>query len=339
MCPTSPRGTGKSPLLERMRAALAVRHYSPKTAEAYVTWVRRFVVFHERQHPLSMGAAEVSAFLSHLAVERSVSASTQNQALAALLFLYAGVLDRPLEPLGSLVRAKRPARIPIVMSSAEVRAVLAELEGVWHLMASLLYGSGLRLLECVTLRVKDIDFGNGQVLVRRGKGHKDRSTLLPHALVGALRDHLLRVRERYDSDRKEETAGVELPSALSAKYPNAAREWAWQWAFPATRRYIDQSTGEQRRHHIHETALQRAVRAAASTAGLSKPVSCHTFRHSFATKLLMQGGDLRSVQILLGHSNISTTQIYTHISDQRIKELHSKVFSKTETKPQKGFEV
>jgi integrase len=181
-----------------MRTALAVRHYSPKTAEAYVTWVRRFVVFHGRQHPLSMGGAEVSAFLSHLAVERNVSASTQNQALAALLYLYAEVLRQPLEPLGNLVRAKRPARIPVVMSRAEVKAVLNELDGVWYLMASLLYGSGLRLLECVSLRVKDIDFGNGQVLVRRGKGHKDRSTLLPHALVEALRDHLVRVRERYD---------------------------------------------------------------------------------------------------------------------------------------------
>jgi integron integrase len=312
MIPAPPRETGKSPLLERMRGALAVRHYSPKTAKVYVTWVRRFVVFHERRHPLSMGGAEVSAFLSHLAVERNVSASTQNQALAALLFLYSEVLERPLEPLGSLVRAKRPARIPIVMSPAEVRAVLAELQGVWHLMASLLYGSGLRLLECVTLRVKDIDF-DGQVLIRGGKGHKDRSTLLPRAVVGPLRDHLLRVREKYDVALSEGAAGVELPSALSAKYQNAALEWAWQWAFPATRRYVDKSTGKQRRHHIHETALQRAVRVAVSAAGLSKPVSCHTFRHSFATHLLEAGDDIRTVQKLLGHHDVRTTMVYTHV--------------------------
>lgn len=296
-----------------MRVELAVRHYSPKTAEAYATWVRRFVVFHGRRHPLSMGAAEVSAFLSHLAVERNVSASTQNQALAALLFLYAEVLRRPLEPVGSLVRAKRPARIPVVMSRAEVNAVLAKLDGVWHLMASLLYGSGLRLLECVSLRIKDIDFENGQVLVRRGKGHKDRSTLLPQALTDPLRHHLVRVRERYDADQEAGSARVELPGALRVKYPNAPQEWAWHWVFPATRRYVDRDTGEERRHHIHETALQRAVRVAASTAGLSKPVSCHTFRHSFATHLLEAGYDIRTIQKLLGHHDVRTTMVYTHV--------------------------
>ncbi len=313
MCSAPLPAPSKSPLLERVREALALRHYSPKTAAAYVTWVRRFVVFHERRHPLAMGAGEVSVFLTYLAVQRNVSASTQNQALAALLFLYAEVLQRPLEQLGRLVRAKRPARIPIVMTHVEVKAVLAQLDGIWHLMASLLYGSGLRLLECVSLRVKDVDFESGQLMVRRGKGHKDRSTLLPLALVKPLRDHLVRVKERYELDQKDGVEGVELPAALGAKYPNAAREWAWQWVFPASRRYIDTNTGEQRRHHIHETALQRAVRVAAAAAGLSKPVSCHTFRHSFATHLLEAGYDIRTIQKLLGHHDVRTTMVYTHV--------------------------
>jgi len=260
-----------------------------------------------------MGATEVSAFLSDLATRSEVSASTQNQALAALLFLYAHVLQRPLEPIGEIVHAKRPGRLPVVMTAAEVDAVLCKLEGIWRLMASLLYGSGLRLLECASVRVKDVDFGGGQVLVRRGKGQKDRATLLPRSLVQPLQAHLVGVRELHGRDLLEGAGNVELPGALRSKYPRACREWPWQWVFPATRRYVDPATGEQRRHHIHETALQRAVRCAARAAGLAKPVSCHTFRHSFATQLLEAGYDIRTIQKLLGHHDVRTTMIYTHV--------------------------
>ncbi|MEO8183223.1 MAG: integron integrase, partial [Deltaproteobacteria bacterium] len=273
----------------------------------------RFVLFHRRRHPQSMGATEVSAFLSDLATRDKVSASTQNQALAALLFLYAHVLHRPLESISDVVHAKRPARLPVVMTSPEVDAVLGKLDGVWRLMACLLYGSGLRLLECAALRVKDVDFGGGQVLVRRGKGQKDRVTLLPRSLVQPLQAHLVRVRELHGRDLLEGAGKVELPGALSAKYPNASREWPWQWVFPATRRYVDPVTHEQRRHHIHETALQRAVRSAARMAELEKPVSCHTFRHSFATQLLEAGYDIRTIQKRLGHHDVRTTMIYTHV--------------------------
>ena len=303
----------RSPLLESVRAALILRHYSPKTVEAYIGWVRRFVLFHHRRHPESMAAPEVAAFLSHLASQGRVSASTQNQALAALLFLYAEVIHRPLDPVGDVVHAKRPARLPVVMSHSEVEAVLGQLSGVWHLMASLLYGSGVRLLECASLRVKDVDFSGGQLLVRRGKGQKDRATLLPRAVIPPLQAHLVTVRERHQLDLEDGAGKVELPNALRSKYPNACREWAWQWVFPATRRYVQPETGEQRRHHIHETALQRAVKVAANAAGLTKPVSCHTFRHSFATQLLEAGYDIRTIQKLLGHHDIRTTMLYTHV--------------------------
>jgi integron integrase len=304
---------GKSPLLESVRNALSLRHYSPRTREAYVGWVRRFVLFQHRRHPESMGAPEVSAFLSDQATRGNVSASTQNQALAALLFLYSEVLHRPLEFVGGVVHAKRPTRLPVVMSRDEVKAVLGQLTGTWHLMASLLYGAGLRLLECASLRVKDVDFSSGQLVVRRGKGHKDRMTLLPQVVVEPLRAHLLKVNELHQRDLQEGAGMVDLPGALRAKYPNAARDWPWQWVFPATRRYVDESTGEQRRHHIHETALQRAVRGAAIAARIEKPVSCHTFRHSFATHLLEAGYDIRTIQKLLGHHDLRTTMIYTHV--------------------------
>jgi integron integrase len=300
-------------LLESVGEALVLRHYSPKTREAYVAWVRRFVIFHHRRHPNSMGAREVSAFLSDLATRGNVSASTQNQALAALLFLYSEVLHRPLEFVGGVVHAKRPTRLPVVMSREEAKALLDQLSGVWHLMASLLYGSGLRLMECAALRVKDVDFSAGQLRVRRGKGQKDRVTLLPRTAMDPLRGHLVRVNELHQRDLQEGAGMVELPGALRAKYPNACRDWPWQWVFPATRRHVDEQTGEQRRHHIHETALQRAVHAAAIAAGLSKPVSCHTFRHSFATHLLEAGYDIRTIQKLLGHHDLRTTMVYTHV--------------------------
>jgi integron integrase len=288
-------------------------HYSPKTVEAYVGWVRRFVLFHQRQHPKTMGAPEVSTFLSELVTRSAVSASTQNQALAALRFLYAEVLHQPFDAVSEIVHAQRPTRLPVVMSRAEVDAVLSRLDGVWQLMASLLYGSGLRLLECASLRVRDIDFDGGQLLVRRGKGQTERSTLLPQSLVGPLREHLVDVGQRHEADLLDGAGGVELPRGLHTKYPNAGREWLWQWVFPATRRYVDEATGQRRRHHLHETALQRAVRIAAMGAGLDKPVSCHTLRHSFATHLLEAGYDIRTIQKLLGHHDVRTTMIYRHV--------------------------
>jgi integron integrase len=267
----------------------------------------------ERRHPAELGKDEVARFLSHLAIGAKVSASTQNQALSALLFLYAEVLGSELGWMEDVVRAKGPARLPVVMSRLEVNAVLAGLSGSTRLMASLLYGSGLRLVECVTLRVKDVDFGAGQLTVRRGKGQRDRAALLPQSLVEPLTRHLAAVRRQHEVDVARGAGFVELPNALSTKYPNAPREWPWQWVFPATRTYVHPETGERRRHHLHETVLQRAVREAARAAGLSKPVSCHTFRHSFATHLLEAGYDIRTIQKLLGHRDVRTTMIYTHV--------------------------
>lgn len=300
-------------LLERTNEALRSRHYSSRTVEAYLGWVRRFVVFHGRQHPGSMGEEQVRAFLSHLAVAEQVSASTQNQALAALLFLYAHVLGRPLEFVAGISHAKRPSRLPVVMTRHEVALVLQRLRPPWHLMASLLYGSGLRLLECVTLRVKDIDFERCQVVVRRGKGQRDRYTLLPTSLVEPLELHVQRVRLRHEEDVAAGAGYVELPQSLRRKYPNAGSEWPWQWVFPAARQYVHGETGERRRHHAHETALQRAVRIAVQETDLGKRVSCHTFRHSFATHLLETGYDIRTIQKLLGHRDLRTTMIYTHV--------------------------
>lgn len=304
---------GESSLFGRMRQALVLRHYSGSTVEAYVGWVKKFALFHRGRHPATMGAEEVAAFLSDLAAAREVSASTQNQALAALLFLYSEVLGQKLEAVTGVVHAKRPSRLPAVMTRGEVALVLSELRGVTYLMASLLYGSGLRLCECVGLRVKDLDFGRGQVWVRRGKGRKDRVTLLPRVLVEALSAHLAAVKRQHAADLRSGAGYVELPNALRTKYPNAAREWSWQWVFPATRTYVDSGTLERRRHHLHETVLQRAVRRAVKAAGLSKAVSCHTFRHSFATHLLESGCDLRTIQKLLGHRDVRTTMVYTHV--------------------------
>ena len=287
---------------------------SGRTEEAYVGWIRRFILFHGKRHPDDMAEPEVSSFLSALATERRVAASTQNQALAALLFLYHDVLGRDLDWLRDLVHAKRPERLPVVLTWAEVSCVLAEMKGVESLCASLLYGSGLRLLEGLRLRVKDIDFGGQQLIVRQGKGNKDRVTLLPGSLQPALRSHLDAVRAQHESDLASGNAGyVELPDALRVKYPSAAREWPWQWVFPATRPYTDRQSGERRRHHLHETVIQRAVRHAAIAAGIPKRVSPHTLRHSFATHLLESGSDIRTIQQLLGHKDIATTMIYTHV--------------------------
>ena len=301
-------------LLDRVKAAIRMRHMSVRTEEAYVGWIRRFIIFHGKRHPDDMAEPEVSRFLSALATERRVAASTQNQALAAVLFLYHDVLGRDLDWLGDLVHAKRAERIPVVLTRAEAACVLAQMDGVEKLCAGLLYGSGLRLLEGLRLRVKDVDFGGQQLIVHEGKGNKDRVTLLPASLQGPLHAHLNAVRDQHQRDLASGDAGcVELPYALREKYPSAPREWHWQWVFPATKRYVDPSTGEHRRHHLHETVIQRAVRSAAIAAGIPKRVSPHTLRHSFATHLLESGYDIRTIQELLGHKDVATTMIYTHV--------------------------
>lgn len=300
-------------LLHSLRANLRLRHFSPRTEEAYVAWVRRYVRYHGLRHPRDLGAAGVRAFLTHLAVERRVAPSTQGQALAALLFLYGEVLGRPLTGLGPLPRARSPARLPVVLSPGEVARVLAALDGVPWLVAMLLYGSGLRLLECLTLRVKDVDLERGELRVRRGKGARDRVTVLPEAVRAPLAAHLERVRGLHERDLAEGAGYVALPDALDRKYPGAARSWPWQWVFPARRRHLDRATGRTRRHHLHETVVQRAMAEAVRRSGIGKRASCHTLRHCFATHLLEAGYDIRTVQELLGHRDVSTTMVYAHV--------------------------
>lgn len=298
---------------DRARAAMRVKHLSVRTEEAYLGWMRRYYEFHGRKDPATLGAAELSAFLSSLATERKVAASTQNQALAALLFLYRSVLGQEFPWLDDLVRARGPERLPVVLSRDEVRAVLSSMDGVTRLMATLLYGSGLRLLECCRLRVKDVDFARRQIVVRRGKGDKDRMTMLPAVAASELAAHLVRVRAQHERDLAVGAGSVELPDALARKLPSAGREWPWQWVFPATRGYTDRETGQRRRHHLHETVVQQAVRRAVLASGITKRATCHTFRHSFATHLLEDGSDIRTVQELLGHKDVATTMIYTHV--------------------------
>ena len=300
-------------LLDRVRAALRARHYSRRTEKAYVHWIKRYIFFHGKRHPAEMGAAEVTAFLPALAVRDRVAASTQNQALNALLFLYREILGVELPWLDGLVRAKRPQHLPTVLTREEVRTVLEQLDRAPRLMALLLYGAGLRLLECCRLRIKDVDFATNQITIRDGKGSKDRVTMLPSAVKIDLARHVERARALHQRDLAAGAGWVELPWALGRKYPNAGREWAWQWVFPATRLYVDPSTGQRRRHHLHESVVQRAVREAVLKAGLAKKATCHTFRHSFATHLLEDGHDIRTVQELLGHQDVSTTMIYTHV--------------------------
>ncbi len=300
-------------LLDRVRGAIQVRHYSRRTAEAYVGWIKRFILFHGKRHPADMGEAEVTAFLSSLAVGRRVSASTQNQALSAILFLYQRVLQKELDWLDQVVRAKPPPRLPVVLTRDEVRAVLSELAGAPRLVGTLLYGSGLRLLECLRLRIKDVDFGRNEIVVRGGKGDRDRRTMLPASPKADLAGHLEAVKLRHRSDLVHGAGWVELPGALARKYPNAGCDWAWQWVFPATRLYVDRATGQRRRHHLHETVIQRAVKCAVLRARIPKAATCHSFRHSFATHLLEDGHDIRTVQELLGHRDVSTTMVYTHV--------------------------
>ena len=303
----------KPRLFDAVREAIRLRHYSRRTEKAYVGWTRRYILFHGKRHPAEMGADEVGRFLSSLAVEGNVSASTQNQALAALLFLYGQVLGIELPWLTELVCASRPARVPVVLSRDEVRAVLVALHGAPRLIGVFMYGAGLRLLECCRLRVKDVDFAAHQLIVRSGKGDRDRVTLLPAAVVPALERQLAWVRALHDRDLRAGAGWVELPNALGRKYPNAGRELSWQWIFPATRTYREPATGQRRPHHLHETVVQRAVYRAVREAGLTKRASCHTFRHSFATHLLEDGYDIRTVQELLGHRDVRTTMVYTHV--------------------------
>ena len=304
---------GPPRLLDRVRQAIRARHYSRRTEKAYTAWIRRYIFFHGKRHPAEMTSADVAQFLSHLATRGQVSASTQNQAFSALLFLYREVLGQQLAGLDDVVRAKRPVRVPIVLSRDEVAAVLRHLRGVPWLMASLMYGAGLRVLECARLRVKDVDFSRGEITVRDGKGSKDRVTLLPSRTGQPLREHLEVVHRWYEKDLAVGGGSVWLPHALERKYPNAQRDWAWQWVFPATRHYVETRTGELRRHHLHESVVQRALSEAVRAAGLTKPATCHTLRHSFATHLLEQGYDIRTIQELLGHSDVNTTMIYTHV--------------------------
>jgi integron integrase len=314
--PNPGQGTGipakPSHILEQARDGLRARHYSARTEKAYLGWIQRFIVFHGDRQPENMGEAEIGTYLSALADEK-VSSSTQNQALAALLFLFQQVLGRELAWLGNMVHAKRPKHVPVVLGRQEVRLVLARLDGIPWLVSALLYGGGLRLLEALRLRVKDIDLERREIVVRRGKGQKDRRTVLPGTLVEQLRNHLLTVRTLHDRDLSQGAGAVALPDALDRKYPNAPHEWIWQWAFPATRTYTDPASQEVRRHHLHETVIQRAVRQAARAVGITKPVSPHTLRHSFATHMLEDGYDIRTIQELLGHRDVSTTMIYTHV--------------------------
>lgn len=300
-------------LLDRVRERIRFKHYSIRTEDSYVQWIRRFILFHGKRHPAEMGAVEVEAFLTHLAVEGNVAASTQNQARSALLFLYKAVLGSELPWLNNVEQAKKPRRLPVVLTEDEVRAVLASLDGVHWLVAALLYGAGLRLMEALRLRVQDVDFKRREILVRNGKGFKDRVTMLPARVAGRLQSHLVAVRLLHEKDLAEGLGEVHLPYALDRKYPNAGRSWGWQYVFPSGNRSVDPRTGKTRRHHLDEQTIQRAVKQAVRTVGVVKPATPHTLRHSFATHLLQNGQDIRTVQELLGHEDVQTTMIYTHV--------------------------
>ena len=314
-----PRALGLYPgresprLYDRAVEVLRSRHYSRRTEKAYLHWVGRFVRFFDGRHPRQLGEEDVNAFLTDLAVRGKVAATTQSQALAAILFLYRYVLEQPLEWIDGIVRARRPKRLPVVLTREEVAAVLAEMRGVPRLVCMLQYGSGLRISEALGVRVKDLDFGRGELVVRGGKGDKDRMTVLPRALHGPLMEHLRGVRRQHRRDLELGLGRVPMPSALSRKYPNADREWPWQWVFPATRHYTDRQTGVRHRYHLHESAVAKELRRAALVSVPSKRVTTHAFRHSFGTHLLEDGYDIRTVQDLLGHSSVKTTMIYTHV--------------------------
>lgn len=305
--------TNPPKLLDQVRDKLRVKHYSIRTEQSYVGWIKRYIFFHGKRHPKDMGAEEIEAFLTHLAVEGKVSASTQNLAKSALLFLYREVLEIDLPWLDNITQAKAPKRMPVVLTVSEVQSVLSRLSGTHLLIASLLYGGGMRLMEAVRLRVKDVDFARREILVREGKGFKDRVTMLPEAVIEPLKAHLAKVKTLHGEDLAQGFGEVYLPFALNKKYPNAGREWGWQYVFPSKNLSVDPRSGKTRRHHVDEKGVQRAVKQAVRDAELTKPATPHTLQHSFATHLLQSGYDIRTVQELLGHSDVSTTMIYTHV--------------------------
>lgn len=309
--PVAPQKSKK--LLEQVSDALRAKHYSYRTEQAYIDWIRRYILFHKKRHPNEMGENEISTFIVYLATERKVATSTQNQALSAILFLYRVVLEKDISLPKTIIHPSRPKRLPTVLTHQEAMAVINNMQGKMRLMAKILYGSGLRLTECLRLRVKDLDFERHQIIVRSGKGDDDRVTILPDSVVGELKIILQDVKALHEKDLKEGYGESALPNALNVKYPNAGREWIWQYVFPASQRSIDPLSGVVRRHHLDETVLQKAVRQAAQLIKIDKPVSPHTFRHSFATHLLQNGYDIRTVQELLGHKDVKTTMIYTHV--------------------------
>lgn len=309
---TVPPSKGKK-LLEQVSDALRAKHYSYRTEQTYIDWIKRFILFHNKRHPREMGAEEISAFIIHLATDRQVAASTQNQALSSILFLYRIVLQKEVILPKNIIIDSRPKRLPTVLTHSEALAVIAQMHGTPRLMTKILYGSGLRLTECLRLRVKDLDFERHQIIVRGGKGDDDRLTILPDSIVPELKILLQDVKALHDKDLREGYGETALPNALSLKYPNAGREWLWQYIFPASQRSVDPLSGVIRRHHLDESVLQKAIRQAAQLAKINKPVSPHTFRHSFATHLLQSGYDIRTIQELLGHKDVKTTMIYTHV--------------------------
>lgn len=313
----------KPKLLDQIRNVIRYKHYSMRTEESYVHWVKRFIFFHNKRHPQEMGREEVSQFLTHLAVKQKVASSTQNQAFSAILFLYKHVLQKELGLLENVTRAKKPQKLPVVFTTDEIRSILLHLEGTKRLIANLLYGAGLRLNECLQLRVKDIDFGYKQITVRDGKGHKDRITVLPVHIIERLKRNLEKQKFLHESDLKNGFGTVYLPYALERKYKNANRQWGWQYAFPATKISVDPRSKIRRRHHLHESVMQRAIKQAIRQAGIHKPGSCHSLRHSFATHLLESGYDIRTVQELLGHKDVKTTMIYTHVLNRGGKGVQS----------------
>lgn len=318
-------------LLDLVRGKIRLKHYSIRTEQAYVDWIKRYIFHFDKQHPKDLGAQHVEQFLTYLAVHGKVSASTQNQAKSALLFLYREVLAAPLPWLDDVEQAKTPKRLPVVLTKEEVQAILSRLEGTHHLIVSLLYGTGMRILEVLRLRVKDIDFARKEIFVRDGKGFKDRITMLPVKLVKPLRAHLEKVKSMHEDDLLNGFGSVYLPNALAKKYPSAAHDWAWQYVFPSKRLSVDPRSEDAitRRHHIQDQAIQRAVRQAVVDAGITKAATPHTFRHSFATHLLESGYDIRTVQELLGHSDVTTTMIYTHVLNKGGKGVDSPLDSFT----------
>jgi integron integrase len=317
--------SGEPKLLDRVREAARVRHLSLRTEKAYVHWIRRYILFHRKRHPAEMGEVEINAFLTHLAVKGQVSASTQTQALCAVLFLYRNVLHREVGELTGLVRAKRRRKLPVVLTREEVKSVFSHLQGTDHLFLALLYGTGMRLTEGLRLRVKDVDFSCDQILIRDGKGAKDRVTMLPASLKPLLVEHLKAVKKLHEKDLQAGFGQAYLPYALAKKYPQADREWGWQWVFPAPDFSSDPRSGIRRRHHLHDRGLQQAFRDAVRKARLAKPATCHTLRHSFATHLLLSGYDIRTVQELLGHASLRTTMIYTHVLNRGGRGVQSPI--------------